>query len=83
MVLANVQICNLLYTAKGYIEHYHKTHLYLIMCACFTTMCEFIGYETKDKNRMKNKIVEDWEAEPELEKVQEEQQQQQPIPVTQ
>jgi hypothetical protein len=31
---------------------------------------------------MKNKIVEDWEAEPELEKVQEEQQQQ-PIPVTQ
>jgi hypothetical protein len=45
-------------------------------------MCEFIGYETKDKNRMKNKIVEDWEAERELEKVQEEQQQQ-PIPVTQ
>jgi hypothetical protein len=52
------------------------------MCACFTTMCEFIGYEIKDKNRMKNKIVEDWEAEPELEKVQEEQQQQ-PVPVTQ
>lgn len=44
--------------------------------------CEFIGYETKDKNRMKNKIAEDWEAEPELEKVQEEQQQQ-PVPVTQ
>jgi uncharacterized membrane protein len=68
---------------KRYIEHYHKTHLYLIMCACFTTMCEFIGYETRDKNRMKNKIAEDWEAEPELEKVQEEQQQQQPVPVTQ
>jgi hypothetical protein len=32
---------------------------------------------------MKNKIVEDWEAEPELEKVQEEQQPQQPVPVTQ
>jgi hypothetical protein len=46
-------------------------------------MCEFIGYEIKDKNRMKNKIAEDWEAEPELENVQEEQQQQQPIPVTQ
>jgi hypothetical protein len=51
------------------------------MCVYVTTMCEFIGYEIKDKNRMKNKIVEDWEAEPELEKVQEEQQQ--PIPVTQ
>jgi hypothetical protein len=68
---------------KRYIEHYDKTHLYLTMCSCFTTMCEFIGNETKDKNRMKNKIVEDWEAEPELEKVQEEQQQQQPVPVTQ
>ena len=45
-------------------------------------MCEFIGYEIKDKNRMKNKIVEDLEAEPELEKVQEEQQQQS-VPVTQ
>jgi hypothetical protein len=53
------------------------------MCVYVTTMCEFIGYETKDRNRMKNKIVEDWEAEPELEKVQEEEQQQQPIPVTQ
>jgi hypothetical protein len=31
---------------------------------------------------MKNKIAEDWEAEPELENVQEEQQQQ-PVPVTQ
>jgi hypothetical protein len=51
------------------------------MCDCITTMCEFIGYEIKDKNRMKNKIVEDWEAEAELENVQEEQQQ--PIPVTQ
>jgi len=46
-------------------------------------MCEFTGYEIKDKNRMKNKIVEDWKAEPGLENVQEEQQQQQPIPVTQ
>jgi len=43
---------------------------------------EFIGYEIKDKNRMKNNIVEDLEDEPELEKVREEQQQQ-PIPVTQ
>ena len=39
-------------------------------------MCDFIGYELKDKHRMKNKIAEeeDWDAEPELEKVQEEQQ---------
>jgi hypothetical protein len=29
-------------------------------------MCEFTGYEIKGKNRMKNKIVEDWETEPEL-----------------
>jgi hypothetical protein len=46
-------------------------------------MCEFIGYDIRDKNRMKNKIAEEWESEPELEKVQEEQEQQQPIPVTQ
>jgi hypothetical protein len=45
-------------------------------------MCGFTGYEIKDKNRMKNKIVEDWEAQLGLENVQEEQQQQ-PIPVTQ
>jgi hypothetical protein len=45
-------------------------------------MCEFTGYELKDKNRIRNKIGgEEWEAEPELEKVQEEQEQQ-PIPVT-
>jgi hypothetical protein len=43
-------------------------------------MCEFIGYDIRGKNRMKNKIPEEWEAEPELEKVQEEQEQQ-PIPV--
>jgi hypothetical protein len=43
-------------------------------------MCEFIGYDIRDKNRMKNDIPEEWEAEPELEKVQEEQEQQ-PIPV--
>ncbi len=67
---------------KRYIEHYDKTHLYLTICDCITTMCEFIGYEIKDKNRMKNKIVEDLEAEPELEKLQEEQQQQS-VPVTQ
>jgi hypothetical protein len=39
-------------------------------------MCDFIAYEIKDRNRVKNKIIEeeeDWEAEPELEKVQEEQ----------
>jgi hypothetical protein len=41
-------------------------------------MCDFIGYELKDKWRMK-KIVEDLEEEqPELEKVQE-----QPLTVTQ
>jgi hypothetical protein len=41
-------------------------------------MCEFIGYEIGDKNRIKNKVAkEEWEAEPELEKVQE----QQPIQV--
>jgi hypothetical protein len=41
-------------------------------------MCEFIGYDIRDKNRIKNKVAEEeWEAEPELEKVQE----QQPIPV--
>ena len=44
-------------------------------------MCEFIAYDIREKNRIKNKIAEEeWEAEPELEKVQEEQH---PIPVTQ
>jgi hypothetical protein len=44
-------------------------------------MCEFIDYDLRHKNRIKNKIAEEeWEAEPELEKVQEEQH---PIPVTQ
>jgi hypothetical protein len=43
-------------------------------------MCEFISYDVKEKNRMRNKI-EDWEVEPEIEKVHEEQQE--PIPVTQ
>jgi hypothetical protein len=44
-------------------------------------MCDFIGYEIRDKHGMKNKIVEeeDWESEPELEKVQEEQ----PVTMTQ
>lgn len=42
-------------------------------------MCDFIDYEIKVKHRMKNKIFEeeDWEVEPELEKVQE-----QPITMT-
>jgi hypothetical protein len=41
-------------------------------------MCEFIGYDIRDKNKAKNKVSEEeWEAEPELEKVQE----QQPITV--
>jgi len=40
-------------------------------------MCDFIGYELKDKWRMK-KIVEDLEEQPELEKAQE-----QPLTVTQ
>jgi hypothetical protein len=43
-------------------------------------MCDFIGYEIKDKWQIKNKIVEeeDLEEEPELEKIQE-----QPITMTQ
>lgn len=45
-------------------------------------MCEFIDYELKNNKRIRNKIgEEEWEAEPELEKVQEEHDQQ-PIPVT-
>jgi hypothetical protein len=45
-------------------------------------MCDFIGYEIKDKHRMKNKIVEeeDWEAQPELETIPQEEQ---PITMTQ
>jgi hypothetical protein len=46
-------------------------------------MCEFIGYDIKEKSRIKNKIAEEeFESEPELEKVQEEQEQQ-PISITQ
>jgi len=43
-------------------------------------MCDFIGYEIKDKWRIKNKILveEDVAEEPELEKLQE-----QPITMTQ
>ena len=43
-------------------------------------MCDFIGYEIKDKWRIKNKILveEDVAEEPELEKIQEE-----PITMTQ
>jgi hypothetical protein len=47
-------------------------------------MCDFIGYEIKDRLKMKNKIVEEeenWQARIELEKVQEEEEQ--PIIVTQ
>jgi hypothetical protein len=46
-------------------------------------MCDFIGHDIREKNRMKNRNLEeqDWEAEPELESVQEEQKQ--TIPVTQ
>jgi hypothetical protein len=47
-------------------------------------MCDFIGYEIKDRLKMKNKIVEEeenWQARIELEKVQEEKEQ--PIIVTQ
>ena len=45
--------------------------------------CDFIGHEIRDKHRMKNKIVEaeDLQASPELEKVQQEEQQ--PITMTQ
>jgi hypothetical protein len=40
-------------------------------------MCDFIGHDIREKNRMKNRNLEEqgWEAEPELERVQEEQQQ--------
>jgi hypothetical protein len=47
-------------------------------------MCDFIGYEIKDRLKMKNKIVEEeenWQARIEPEKVQEEEEQ--PIIVTQ
>jgi hypothetical protein len=55
-----------------------KTHLYYKLERSITAMCEFIGYDIRDKNRIKNKVAEEeWEAEPELERVQE----QQPIPV--
>ena len=48
-------------------------------------MCDFIGHDIREKNRIKNKYLEDedWEVEPELERVEEEQQQQQTISVTQ
>jgi hypothetical protein len=37
-------------------------------------MCEFIGYDIRDKNKARNKVSEEeWETEPELEKVQEQQ----------
>jgi hypothetical protein len=40
-------------------------------------MCDFIGYDIREKNSMKNRNLEqqDWESEPELEEVQEEQKQ--------
>jgi len=43
-------------------------------------MCDFIGYEIKDRWRIKNKILEEEDVaeEPELEKIQEE-----PITMTQ
>jgi hypothetical protein len=46
-------------------------------------MCDFIGHDIREKNRIKNKHLEeeDWEAEPELEGV--EQEQRQTISVTQ
>jgi hypothetical protein len=45
-------------------------------------MCEFIDYEIRNTKRLRNKTTkEEWEAEPELETV--EDKKQQPIPVTQ
>jgi hypothetical protein len=37
-------------------------------------MCDFIGTEIREKNKLKNRNLEeqDWESEPELERVQEE-----------
>jgi len=37
-------------------------------------MCDFIGNDIREKNRLKNRNLEDqdWESEPELENVQEE-----------
>ncbi len=41
-------------------------------------MCEFINYEIRSTKTLRNKTTkEEWEAEPELEKVQEEKKQQQ------
>jgi hypothetical protein len=38
-------------------------------------MCDFISHDIREKNKMKNRNLEehDWESEPELEVVQEEQ----------
>lgn len=37
-------------------------------------MCDFIGHDIREKNKLKNRNLEeqDWESEPELERVQEE-----------
>jgi hypothetical protein len=63
------------------VKIWNESYLSHKMIINITTMCDFIGYEIRDKHGMKNKIIEeeDWEAEPELEKVQEEQ----PITMTQ
>jgi hypothetical protein len=46
-------------------------------------MCDFIGHDIRERNRIKSKYLEEqeWEAEPELERVEEDEQQ--TIPVTQ
>ena len=37
-------------------------------------MCDFIGHDIREKNKLKNRNLEeqDWDSEPELERVQEE-----------
>ena len=46
-----------------------------MICDCLT-MCDFIGHDIREKSKIRNRNLEeeDLEAEPELEKVQEEQQ---------
>ena len=74
----NVRLCRLDYVAMvtwiGLIEHYNETHLYDKICSALT-MCEFISHDIREKTKMKNRNLEeqDWESEPELEAVQEEQ----------
>ncbi|HJT48102.1 MAG TPA: hypothetical protein VJ729_07945 [Nitrososphaeraceae archaeon] len=67
----------------GVIEHYNETHLY-DRIRFRLAMCDFISKDLREKNKLKNRNLEEqnWEIEPELESVQEEDQPQ-AISVTQ